>query len=239
MWWLLPAALGAAAILLNRGEGARAQVPVPDRPDTHSVLSRNLRALRAILETSGSRPRLLTLGLGGAGKSTLLDELTGNACTPRPLVGVESDTTTWATDPTSPLTLAWGDVLVIDTPGYGTAQHPVQVLMEHLSACDLDSVLFVIRSKPIEADLVAFHAAMKAPWSNRVRLVCSAADTHWNASAAEVLVARESVLSGARAAHVVSSATGQGMDELREAVARDLRAGWLRRRGHAAGVTAV
>ncbi len=234
MWWLLvPAVVGGIAWAASRTTPSSPPRSTPrdgPRVDPAQILVHNLVRLRHQLRAQQNLPRVLVVGLGGAGKSSLVDALTLEACSPRPTVGIETDATDWSRDADTPVTLLWGDVLVVDVPGYGTERHPADFFAQHLPFGLADVVLFVVAGKIMADDAAVFRAAVEGA-GDRVWLVRTKVDVVPVATSQQITQAAVAGLSApaSQSRFAVSVCDGQGVEDLRCALADAIQAARLRR----------
>jgi GTPase Era involved in 16S rRNA processing len=96
------------------------------------------------------------LGQPGAGKSTLLKEISNGEVSPPPLIGGQTDATTWAESESVNLLSFWRNykntVVFADAPGYDTSAHPVDAYLAHFPFYSFSNYLLVISGKIHSAD---------------------------------------------------------------------------------------
>lgn len=173
------------------------------------------------MRATGAR-RVVVLGQPGAGKSTLVDMLTEESLSPRPVIGAMTDQTDWSRLRHVELPVAHDGSVWVDSPGYGTAQHPVDSFLEHIAFRNVDRLVLAYSGKLRDSDdslldLLRRRAGRGARKPD-VFLVRTQSET---LSAHARNVVRDELESRAPAGAkilLVSSCTGQGIDELRRAL---------------------
>ncbi|MGE5516208.1 MAG: GTPase [Bacteroidota bacterium] len=150
------AVVAAAKAATSRGADAPSTAANP--PST--VLETNLKRLRSELADKISLPRIAIMGQAGAGKSTLLKKITANQVRPTPVIGSQTDATTWADDPSVALLHWWKRAVFVDVPGYGTPSHPIEPMSAHFPADQISHAIFVIKGK-IRADDIKMHRVLR------------------------------------------------------------------------------
>jgi GTP-binding protein EngB required for normal cell division len=209
MWFLL---IPAAAGLIGKLIFDAAQKPEP------TVLERNLERLERVLGREGGR-RVAILGQPGAGKSSLLIKMSSNRVTPRPVVGVHTDATSWADDSSVALLSRWENFVVADVPGYDTASHPVGPFLRLFPFDEFHMFIFVIRGKLHEAD----ERMMRCVQASRrpMLVVRSYAETIDRAERDRVLQDIQARLSiQSTSVLFASNRTGEGVEEVLRWIAR-------------------
>jgi len=91
----------------------------------------------------GKKLKVALFGQPGAGKSSLINKLVGADVVP---VGVSTDKTTEAE------VVEWGDLLLVDLPGYGTTKFPENKYFDEFKIEDFDIYLCVFSGKFHGAD---------------------------------------------------------------------------------------
>lgn len=125
---------------------------------THAILNQNFNRLTDDLHFSDQDQRTIAVfGQPGAGKSSLINKITNGNCEPKPVIGQQTDATDWSTNPLVDLLHANGKAIFIDTPGYGTAKHPLSSYLTHFPFGSIDHYLFVVKGKIHQADEEMFQ----------------------------------------------------------------------------------
>ncbi|WP_119157787.1 GTPase domain-containing protein [Caldimonas tepidiphila] len=146
LWIAIPGALLLGKLIYDAVTGDEAPAP-----RVRTVLESNLERLRRELVQAQGR-RVAVLGQPGAGKSSLLRRMSRNEVTPPPIVGVHTDATSWADSPGASLLCRWHDFVFADVPGYDTASHPADVMLESFPFDGFDAFVLVLRGKLHGAD---------------------------------------------------------------------------------------
>ncbi|BBH22274.1 hypothetical protein Back11_36190 [Paenibacillus baekrokdamisoli] len=122
------------------------------QPPARTVLEHNLIRLRAELSLYRDQRKVAVLGQPGAGKSTLLDLITLGRCSPRPVIGQQTDATNWSTSLNIPLLHHYEHTVFVDAPGYDTLAHPVEAFLKVFPFSEFDRLLLVLKGKIYESD---------------------------------------------------------------------------------------
>lgn len=125
-------------------------------PTNHAILHQNFNRLNNDLHFS-NQPTIAVFGQPGAGKSSLIHKITNGNCEPKPLIGQQTDATDWSTNPLVDLLHASETSIYIDTPGYGTAHHPLSSYLSHFPFSSIDTYLFVVKGKIRQTDEEMFQ----------------------------------------------------------------------------------
>lgn len=108
-------------------------------------MKRNLETARAELDLD---VKIALIGQPGAGKSSLINKLVGSKGFE---VGEHTDTTTDVSEAN------FGHLKIVDLPGYGTKQFPLDAWVERFHPEEYDLYLFVFEGKLHDADEELFH----------------------------------------------------------------------------------
>lgn len=159
MWWLVVPAVGLLGkIVIDALDEPSA---ASSKPKVKSTLERNLARLRSELCSAG-RHRIAILGQPGAGKSSLLKKMTVGKVVPLPVIGTQTDATNWADSVDCDMLSRFGHYTFVDVPGYDTATHPVDVVLNQLPFGEIDAFIFVVRGKLRGADEQIFRAIARS-----------------------------------------------------------------------------
>lgn len=91
--------------------------------------------------------RIAVIGQPGAGKSTMIDEIFERQCDPRPKIGIETDATNWAEEHIYQFGCKYRDLVLYDTPGYGTTSHPVSEYFKFFPFSEMHLHIYVVNGK--------------------------------------------------------------------------------------------
>lgn len=220
---LIPIAIGAAVIgivtyVAKSKSTQRQQFSTPTERDHRSILERNLVQLRFMVEYSAGG-KICIIGQPGAGKSALVDKLTEHKCQPRPKVGVGTNATDWASELGCTMVGKFGNWVVVDCPGYGTATHPTETFLSGFPFDAFNVVLFVLATKRRGADDAAAERLKYAggPKVLVVRNMVDGIDDEDLAGLQHDLL-RSYPQFGATQLMFTSCRDGRGVDELRRAI---------------------
>lgn len=159
MWWLIVPAVGLLGKIVI--DALDEPSPAASKSRVKSTLERNLARLRSELRAAGQH-RIVILGQPGAGKSSLLKKMTAGKVVPLPVIGAETDATNWADSADCNLLSRFGHYTFVDVPGYDTATHPVDVVLNEFPFGDADVYVFVVRGKLRGADEQIFRAIARS-----------------------------------------------------------------------------
>lgn len=152
MFWLAIPAIVLGKIAYDAVTD-RKHVSVP----TYTVFERNLFRLES--ELSGIKNvKVGIIGQPGAGKSSLLKKMTKGRVRPLPVIGTETDATSWSESPTVILQSKFNHFNFVDVPGYDTVAHPVTSFKQYFPFDDFDAYIFVVRGKLRAADEAMFDS---------------------------------------------------------------------------------
>jgi GTPase Era involved in 16S rRNA processing len=186
---------------------------------THATLIQNFNRLNNDLQLSNQRS-IAVFGQPGAGKSSLIHKITNGNCEPKPMIGQQTDATDWSINPLVDLLHDSGESIFIDTPGYGTAKHPLSSYLSHFPFSSIDNYFFVIKGKIHQADQEMFQylTRLAAPYSNIV-LIRSFSD---DLTDEEMFQVKRDLFAKLRYKYhniplvFLSNRTGDGLSELQE-----------------------
>ncbi len=198
-----------------------AKVAVDYYHQKYTILERNFLRLSDIL-MENNEPTVAIFGQPGAGKSTLLHTLTEGKCNPKPFISQKTDATDWSTNPEVTLMHSYTNngklTHFIDTPGYGTAKHPL-CSYDHFPYDEMTKIVFVIRGKVQQADEEMFSQLIMRGLSEKILLVRSLSE---DLAADDRIKVKVDLNRNIRYKHVhiplifTSSRTGEGISSIRE-----------------------
>jgi GTP-binding protein EngB required for normal cell division len=159
MWWLIVPAVGLLGKIVI--DALDEPGPAASKSKVKSTLERNLVRLRSELRTAGQH-RIAILGQPGAGKSSLLKKMTAGKVVPLPVIGAQTDATSWADSADCNMLSRFDHYTFVDVPGYDTATHPADVVLNEFPFGDADVYIFVVRGKLRGADEQIFRAISRS-----------------------------------------------------------------------------
>ena len=175
---------------------------------------RNLRALRALTNNPDIR-RVAFLGQPGAGKSTIVSKLSKGRARPAPVIGVNTDATTWAESTGVDLLCRWGRRVAADVPGYDTSSHPVSAFVTYFPFDNFGKICLVVHNKIHGADIEIYQAISREEIMPIViRSQAESLDMDEREAVRKDLCQRFTGLTPSSVLFV-SGRTGEGLDELR------------------------
>lgn len=155
MWWLaIPPALWVGKKIYDAVTEEDSYVP---SSPTKSTLERNLERLKSELHSHSGR-KIAIIGQPGAGKSSLLKKMTNGQVVPLPLIGSQTDATSWADSSSCHLLSRYENHAFVDVPGYDTSAHPVHVFSNSFPFNDFDAFIFVVHGKLHSSDENIFRS---------------------------------------------------------------------------------
>lgn len=214
MWWLIAPAVGVVGKLIYDAVTADDTPASRDAPSSNQTLILNLMRLRHSL-IGEQAPKIAILGQAGAGKSSLLKKVTHGKVQPLPIIGTETDATTWAEHSSCHLVSHYEATKFVDVPGYDTEAHPTHAFRVFFPFEQFDAFLFVFRGKINSSDEEMFdHARKTSKPICVVRAFADGLDAHEFGQAQADLTQRLCLDHRVDFVHY-SNRTGQGVDEVR------------------------
>lgn len=215
MWWLVVPAVGLLGKLVI--DALDEPQTAPSRPRTKTILEKNLSRLRTELQSMGQH-RIAILGQPGAGKSSLLKKMTSGKVIPLPVIGAETDATNWAERDDCNLLSRFKHYTFIDVPGYDTASHPADVMLNNFPFSGFDAYVFVVRGKLRAADERIFAAISES--GKPVCVARSFADSTDDEERAAITHDLHQRLGMAKDHHIgfFSNRTGEGISAIFDAI---------------------
>jgi GTPase Era involved in 16S rRNA processing len=179
------------------------------------VLKQNLNRLGQELDKYCGA-KVAILGQPGAGKSSMLLKMTGGNIFPRPIVGIQTDATTWAEDLGCPLLSIYYHYAFVDVPGYDTKSHPLDVMVSGFPFAAVDAYIFLISGKLHASDINIYRSL--AQTGKPVCIARSFSDTLGLEEKHQVVLDLRASLNLDRSVPVVffSNRTGRGVQPLLE-----------------------
>lgn len=119
------------------------------------------------------------LGSPGAGKSSMIDMVTKGRAKPRPKISGRTDATDWSKNEDVDLFVEYQQLMIVDTPGYGTLAHAVNSYLAYFPFDVMDKIVLVIKGKIHRSDELIYWKIMGdfgGSASNRLMLVRGFAD---------------------------------------------------------------
>lgn len=157
MWWLLIPIGGAIAKVVYDAITEEDESPPPRK----STLERNIERLKWELRSHSGR-KIAIIGQPGAGKSSLLKKMTNGKVVPLPVIGTQTDATSWADDSGCHLLSHYKNHAFIDIPGYDTSSHPIHIFSLLFPFDEFDAFIFVTHGKLHAADEVIFRSIVRS-----------------------------------------------------------------------------
>lgn len=158
MWWLLIPIGGAIAKVVYDAITEEDEVPSPPRKST---LERNIERLKWELRSHSGR-KVAIIGQPGAGKSSLLKRMTSGKVIPLPVIGTQTDATSWADDIECNLLSYYENHAFVDVPGYDTSSHPTDVFYSSFPFDEFDAFIFVTHGKLHASDEIIFRSIVSS-----------------------------------------------------------------------------
>jgi GTP-binding protein EngB required for normal cell division len=215
MWWLIAPAVGVVGKLIYDAVTEGDKPPSSYTPSPNQTLIMNLMRLRHSL-IGEHAPKIAILGQPGAGKSSLLKKVTHGKVQPPPVIGTETDATTWADNSSCHLVSHYEATKFVDVPGYDTEAHPTHAFRMFFPFEQFDAFLFVFKGKINSSDEEMFDYARKTSKPICVvRAFADGLDTHEFAQAQADLTQRLRLDHRVDFVHY-SNRTGQGVDKVRD-----------------------
>jgi GTPase Era involved in 16S rRNA processing len=157
MWWLLiPPGIWIGKKIYDAV--TEDDTPAPRRKST---LEQNIERLKNQLHSHSGR-KIAIIGQPGAGKSSLLKKMTNGKVVPLPVIGTQTDATSWADDSECNLLSHYEHHVFVDVPGYDTSSHPVHVFSTSFPFDEFDAFIFVIHGKLHSSDENIFRLMMQS-----------------------------------------------------------------------------
>ena len=157
MWWLaIPPAVALGAYVVKKifeEDDVNYKLTTPQQ----SLLECNLKELERIIKNETNHSKIAILGQPGAGKSTLLSIITDNQCTPRPIIGQQTDATKWNTKYFSGFFNTYKSYKFVDAPGYDTIQHPIESYLYYFPFGYFDLIFLLLKDKIHASDEKIFN----------------------------------------------------------------------------------
>lgn len=165
MWWLIIPAIGLVGkviydVVTEEDTSVSKSKPIKKLPvsKNKTTLELNLERLRREIDLN-SGYKVAILGQPGAGKSSLLKKMTQNKVVPLPIIGTQTDATSWADDINCNLLSRYENYVFADVPGYDTLLHPMNIFGSKFPFQKFDAFIFVIHGKLHSADQDMFSLA--------------------------------------------------------------------------------
>lgn len=149
MWWLVIPVVAWTLLDILAPKEEDDQLPASRLKK--SILESNLNRLKREVDKHKG-PKIAILGQPGAGKSSLLQGITGGQARPAPVIGIETDATTWAVDSRCSLLSFFEESAFSDVPGYDTASHPIELFLSLFPFTRFDACILVIGGKLHSSD---------------------------------------------------------------------------------------
>ncbi|MGF9913316.1 GTPase domain-containing protein [Paenibacillus ehimensis] len=172
----------------------------------------NLRTKLQIM----TNKKIVIIGQPGAGKSSLLDQLTDQACVPRPMIGAQTDLTNWSREIMVDLVNSYKEVVFVDSPGYCTSEHSLASFVHKFPFDMFDKIVMVVSGKVRQADDVVWHSIVSRRGRSGLILVRTYSDSIAAEEEAEVLADLHNKFR--QPAILVSNRTKRGIDELKKLI---------------------
>lgn len=192
-------------------------------PTAHAILNQNFNRLEHYLNVSSQRS-IAVIGQPGAGKSSLIRKITNGRCEPEPIIGQQTDATDWSTNPSVNLVHYSGKSIFIDTPGYGTAKHPLSSYLSHFPFNSIDYFLYIIKGKIHQTDEEMFQYLNElANQTSNIILIRSYSDDLTDEEKLQIkrdLFAKLRYKSHNIPLVFLSNRTGDGISEIKEYIMR-------------------
>ena len=155
MWWFaIPPAIWVGKKIYD---AVKEEDNYASSSPTKSTLERNLERLKSELRSNSGR-KIAIIGQPGAGKSSLLKKMTNGQVVPLPIIGNQTDATSWE-DNSDCYLLSWYESYTfVDVPGYDTSSHPVHIFSDSFPFSDFDAFIFVIHGKLHSSDEKIFRS---------------------------------------------------------------------------------
>lgn len=160
MWWLLIPIGGAIAKVVYDVVTADDE-PEYEPPPRKSTFEKNIERLKRELYSHSGR-KIAIVGQPGAGKSSLLKKMTNGKVVPLPVIGIQTDATSWADDIECNLLSHYENIAFVDVPGYDTSSHPTHIFSSSFPFAEFDAFIFVTHGKLHAADEVIFSSIVRS-----------------------------------------------------------------------------
>lgn len=150
MWWLgIPVAVALGKLIYD---SVKDDTTSSYTPPQKTILEKNFERLRGDIYKVNHKRKIAILGQPGAGKSSLLKKVSNGKVTPTPIIGVQTDATTWADSLEIGLLSFWDNHVFADVPGYDTTSHPTSIFMSNFPFGSFDKFILVVNNKIHKAD---------------------------------------------------------------------------------------
>lgn len=88
--------------------------------------------------------------------------MTNGKVIPLPVIGIQTDATSWADDIECNLLSHYANIAFVDVPGYNTSSHPTHIFSSSFPFAEFDAFIFVTHGKLHAADEVIFSSIVRS-----------------------------------------------------------------------------
>jgi GTP-binding protein EngB required for normal cell division len=210
IWFLIPAVAVAAKVVYDYATDDSSSSNRPNK----SSLELNLERLQRELNTHQNVKKIAIVGQPGAGKSSLLKKMTKGKVKPLPVIGTQTDATSWADELDCNLLSHYENYIFVDVPGYDTTSHPKQTFLSSFPFYKFDAFIFVIHGKLHGADEEIFKSIhLSGKRFCVARSHCDSLEDYEKTIVKSDLRGRLN-LNNSTSVSLFSNRTGEGIDEI-------------------------